>query len=90
MVRADMAAKGSLIGLNADDLQAIKSAAIQCMQNAALRGTSYSIAGRSFTFPTFESSLALLEEVNFALGLLTGARSMSVQVNFNPAIGRGS
>jgi hypothetical protein len=55
-----------------------------------VRGTSYSIAGRTFSFPTLEAAQDLLSECNYALGLLNGTRSMNVRANFNPGLGRGT
>ncbi len=85
-----MAASGTLIGLSPDELNAIKAAAIQCITASAVRGVSYSIAGRNFSFPSLESAQQLLQEASYALGLLTGQRAMNVRVNFNPSIGRGT
>jgi len=83
-----MAAKGTLVGLTQTELSDIRSAAVQCLTAAAVRGISYSIAGRSFTFPNLESAQALLEEVNYALQKLTGTRSTQVRANFNPGFSR--
>jgi hypothetical protein len=85
-----MPAAGTLIGLSADELNTIRAAALQCITAAAVRGVSYSIAGRNFSFPSLESAGQMLMEVNYALGLLTGQRSMSSRANFNPALGKGS
>lgn len=82
-------AQGSLIGLSADDLNAIITSAKGCLVANTVRGQSYSIAGRSYTFPDLAACQNLLQEANYALGLLTGARSMNVRANFNLAIGRG-
>ncbi len=84
-----MAAIGSLVGLDAADLQSIISAAKQCLVANAVRGQSYAIAGRNFSFPTLAEAQQLLLEANYALGLLTGQRSPYVRANFNPALGRG-
>lgn len=84
-----MAANGSLVGLPAASLNSIIAAAQQCLIANAVRGISYSIAGRNFSFPTLAEAQQLLLEANYALGLLTGQRSPYVRANFNPALGRG-
>jgi len=85
-----MAVKGTLVGLTAAELNSIRAAALQCIVAGSIRGVSYSIAGRQFTFPSLESAQNLLQETNFALGLITGDRSMNVRANFNYALGRGT
>lgn len=85
-----MAVKGTLVGLSPDELNTIKNAALQCIVAGAARGISYTIAGRSFTFPSLGEAQGLLLEANYALGLLTGQRSNFVRANFNRAIGRGT
>jgi len=83
-----MAAQGTLVGLTQTELADIRTAAVTCLTAASVRGISYSIAGRSFTFPNLESAQTLLLEVNYALERLTGARSMVSRANFNPGMGR--
>lgn len=83
-----MAASGSLVGIPLADLQSISAAASQCLVNDTIRGVSYSIAGRSYNFPDLASCTKLLEEANYAIGLLTGARSTAIRANFNPSLGR--
>lgn len=85
-----MGAKATLVGLSAEDLNTIKSAALRCIVSDSIRGVTYSIAGRSFTFPDLAAAQQLLLEANYALGLLTGARATAVRANFNIAIGRGT
>lgn len=82
--------QGTLIGLDASDLTAIRDAAKGAILSATVRGISYTIANRTFTFPSLESAQALLSEANYALGLLTGQRSNFVKANFNPALGRAT
>lgn len=82
--------QGTLVGLSLAELNQIKAAALQCIVAASVRGISYSIAGRQFSFPSLESASALLSEANYAIGLLSGQRSMNVRANFNYAIGRGT
>lgn len=83
-------AKGNLIGCTAAELGDLRAAALGCIVANTVRGTSYSIAGRTFSFPTIEAAQDLLSEANYALGLLTGQRSMHERVNFNSAMGRGT
>jgi hypothetical protein len=83
-------AKGTLVGLTADQLNELSDAARNCILAGAVRGISYSIAGRTFSFPSLESAQELLNEAQYALGLLTGARSNNVRPNFNIALGRGT
>lgn len=85
-----MAVSGSLVGLDSTDLQNIINAAKQCLVANAVRGISYSIAGRNFSFPSLTEAAQLLSEANYALGILTGQRSMNVRANFNEALGRGT
>ena len=85
-----MAATGMLVGLTADELNTIKAATLQCITAASVRGVSYSIAGRSFSFPSLESAGAMLLEANYAIWILTGQRSTSVRANFNAGLGKGS
>lgn len=85
-----MAVSGSLIGLDSTDLQNIINAAKQCLVANAVRGISYGIAGRNFSFPSLTEASQLLSEANYAMGLLTGQRSMNVRANFNTALGRGT
>jgi len=81
--------KGNLLGLTATELGTLRSSALACIIAGTVRGTSYSIAGRTFSFPTLEAAQDLLSECNYALGLLNGTRSMNVRANFNPGLGRG-
>lgn len=85
-----MAVKGSLVGLSSTELTEIRTAAVTCIIASSVRGVNYSIAGRSFGFPSLADAQQLLLEANHALGRLTGNTSMNVRANFNPSIGRGS
>jgi hypothetical protein len=82
--------KGTLVGLTGTELGTLRSSALACIVAGTVRGTSYSIAGRTFSFPTLEAAQDLLSECNYALGLLNGTRSMNVRANFNPGLGRGT
>jgi hypothetical protein len=82
--------KGTLVGLTGTELGTLRSSALACIIAGTVRGTSYSIAGRTFSFPTLEAAQDLLSECNYALGLLNGTRSMNVRANFNPGLGRGT
>ena len=81
--------KGTLVGLTATELTTLRTSALACIVAGTVRGTSYSIAGRTFSFPSLESAQDLLSESNYALGLLNGTRSPNVRANFNPGLGRG-
>jgi hypothetical protein len=81
--------KGTLVGLTATELTTLRASALACIVAGTVRGTSYSIAGRTFSFPTLEAAQDLLSESNYALGLLNGTRSANVRANFNPGLGRG-
>jgi hypothetical protein len=83
-----MAVRQTLVGLDAADLEAIRDACKGAIVANTVRGVSYTIAGRSFTFPSLESAANMLQEANYALGLLTGTRSEVVRANFNPSTGR--
>jgi len=82
--------KGTLVGLTGTELGTLRSSALACIVAGTVRGTSYSIAGRTFSFPTLEAAQDLLSECNYALGLLNSTRSMNVRANFNPGLGRGT
>jgi hypothetical protein len=81
--------KGTLVGLTATELTTLRTSALACIVAGTVRGTSYSIAGRTFSFPTLEAAQDLLSESNYALGLINGTRSPNVRANFNPGLGRG-
>lgn len=83
-----MAVQGQLVGLSGDQLNTIITACQQGIVANAIRGISYSIAGRNFGFASMDELRQTLLEANYALGLLTGQRSMTVRANFNPALGR--
>jgi hypothetical protein len=85
-----MAVKGTLVGLTSAELGEVRAAALACILANNVRGVNYSIAGRSFGFPSLVDAQQLLLEANHALGRLTGNTSMNVRANFNPSIGRGS
>lgn len=82
--------KQTLVGLDAADLVEIRDACKAAIIAGTVRGISYTIAGRSFSFPSLESASATLQEAVYALGILSGTRSSNVRANFNPSIGRGS
>lgn len=81
--------KGTLVGLTATELTTLRTSALACIVAGTVRGSSYSIAGRTFSFPTLEAAQDLLSECSYALGLLNGTRSPNVRANFNPGLGRG-
>jgi hypothetical protein len=85
-----MAVKGTLVGLTSAELGQVRAAALSCILANNVRGVNYSIAGRSFGFPSIADAQQLLLEANHALSRLTGNTSMNVRANFNPSIGRGS
>jgi len=85
-----MAIRQTLVGLEAADLVEIRDACKTAIIAGTVRGTSYTIAGRSFTFPSLESAQNTLQEAIYALSILQGTRSSQVRANFNPSVGRGS
>ena len=85
-----MAVRQTLVGLEAADLIAIRDACKGAIVAGTVRGISYTIAGRSFSFPSLESASNTLQEAVYALGLLQGTRSEVARANFNPSLGRGS
>ena len=85
-----MAAKGTLIGLPIAELTAIRDAMSAGIVAAMARGTSYTIAGRSFTFPGLSEAGAMAQEANYAIGLINGSQSRIVRANFNDGMGRDS
>lgn len=80
----------TLVGLERADLEAIRDACKGAIIAGTVRGINYTIAGRSFGFPSLESCQNTLQEALYALGLLSGTRSDNIRANFNPGIGRGS
>jgi hypothetical protein len=85
-----MAAHGKLVGLSQDHLVEIRDAAKQAIVAGLVRGVSYSIAGRSFSFSSISEASTMLLEANYALQLLQGTRSPNAVANFNPSLGRGA
>lgn len=85
-----MAVRQTLVGLEAADLIEIRDACKGAIIAGTVRGISYTIAGRSFTFPSLESAANTLQEALYALGLIQGTRSEVVRANFNQSTGRGS
>lgn len=85
-----MAVRQTLVGLEAADLIEIRDACKAAIVSGTVRGISYTIAGRSFSFPSLESASSTLQEALYALGLVTGQRSECVRMNFNPSLGRGA
>jgi hypothetical protein len=83
-----MAVGQKLIGLEAADLIEIRDACKRAIVAGTVRGTSYTIAGRSFTFPSLQEAQSTLQEAAYALGLLQGTRSENVKACFNPSLGR--
>lgn len=84
-----MAVRQTLVGLEAADLVEIRDACKAAIVAGAVRGINYTIAGRSFGFASMAEVSNVLQEANYALGLLTGVRSEVVRMNFNSAMGRG-
>jgi len=82
--------KQTLVGLESSDLIEIRDACKAAIIAGTVRGISYTIAGRSFSFPSLESASSTLQEAIYALSVLSGARSSNVRANFNPSVGRGS
>ena len=83
-----MAATGQLVGLSGEQLQTIIAACQQGIVANAVRGISYGIAGRNFSFASMEELRQTMLEANYALGILTGERSAFSRANFNHALGR--
>lgn len=82
--------KGNLVGVSPTTLQLLITAAEGAILADFARGTSYSIAGRSFTFPNLEAAQDMISEANYALGIAQGTRSTNIRANFNGALGRGT
>ena len=85
-----MAVNRTLVGLELTDLVEIRDACKNAIIAGTVRGISYTIAGRSFNFPSLESAQNTLQEALYAISLLSGTRSNNVRANFNPSVGRGS
>lgn len=85
-----MAAKGIFVGQTSAEITAIRDALQAGIIASMSRGTSYTIAGRSFTFPGLTEAGNMIQEANYALGLLTGSRSRVSRANFNDGMGKGN
>lgn len=85
-----MAVRQTLVGLEAADLIEIRDACKAAIIAGTVRGISYTIAGRSFSFPDLNACQNTLQEALYALGIVQGTRSEVVRANFNPSLGRGS
>ena len=85
-----MAVRQTLVGLDVPSLIEIRDACKAAIVAGTVRGVSYTIAGRSISFPSLESAQNTLQEALYALGLATGTRAESCRANFNPGMGRGS
>ncbi len=85
-----MAGVNSLVGLESADLIEIRDACKAAIVAGTVRGVSYTIAGRSFSFPSLSDCQSTLAAAIYALGLLSGTRSTNVRANFNPSLGRDS
>lgn len=83
-----MAVRQTLVGLDRATLISIRDACSAAIVAGTVRGVSYTIAGRSFTFPSLESASNTLAEANYALGRLDGTRADAVLFNFNPGFRR--
>ena len=76
-------------GLDLVTLTEIRAALIAAMIAGLARGTSYTIAGRSFSFSNLTELRQTIEAASWAIGQLDGTRSEHVRACFNPAMGRG-
>ena len=74
--------------MDAADLTEIRDACKAAIVAGAVRGISYTIAGRSFGFASMADVSNVLQEANYALGLLTGTVSTAVRANFNRGFNR--
>jgi len=80
----------ALVGLENADLEQIRDACKAAIIAGTVRGISYTIAGRSFSFPSLESASNTLQQALYALSMNNGTRSNVERANFNPSLGRGS
>lgn len=83
-----MAATGKFLFLNVEELQEMKADYKAALKAILVRGTTYTIAGRSFGFTDERALRDGLEEIGFALGRKTNQSSDCVRANFNPSLGR--
>lgn len=85
-----MSKVNAFVGLDPADLEAIRDACKGAIIAGTVRGISYTIAGRSFSFPSLESASDTLQKALYALSILSGTRSNHVRANFNEGLGRGT
>ena len=75
-------------GWSVAELTTFREALITSATALLVRGSSYSIAGRSFSFATLTEIKDTIAAIGYSLGKLTGTRSDHVRANFNPSVGR--
>ena len=85
-----MAVKGLFLNHPVAEVTTIRDAMSAGIIASMARGTSYTIAGRSFTFPGITEASNMLAEANAELSRVNGTRSQVVRANFNDGMGRYS
>jgi len=85
-----MAAMQKLVFLSVPQLDTLLAAALDALAKGLGRGTSYSIAGKSFGFSSIAEITNLIQEIGYARSMKTGTNSETCRANFNPAVGRGA
>ena len=78
-------AKGDFIGLPLTTLTSLRDKYITCLEAIAVAGSSYSIAGRSFSRANLGEVRDTIAEFTLAIQQATGGRIRTTYAKFGPA-----
>jgi len=82
-------AKGDFIGLPLTTLTSLRDKYITCLEAIAVAGSSYSIAGRSFSRANLGEVRDTIAELTLAIQQATGGRIRTTYTKFGPARSMG-
>jgi hypothetical protein len=82
-------AKGDFIGLPLTTLTSLRDKYITCLEAIAVAGSSYSIAGRSFSRANLGEVRDTIAELTLAIQQATGGRVRTTYAKFGPARSMG-
>ena len=77
-------AKGDFIGLPIATLTSLRDKYLTCLEAIAVAGTSYSIAGRSFSRANLGEVRDTIAELTYAITLANGTRTLTTYAKFGP------
>jgi hypothetical protein len=78
-------AKGDFIGLPLTTLTSLRDKYITCLEAIAVAGSSYSIAGRSFSRANLGEVRDTIAELTLAIQQATGGRVRTTYAKFGPS-----